>query len=75
MPKSPAQLYALVTSLAQYTRERQKSAMRYVARMPAEFALLYVMDVRRGHYDIRADKEIGKWITEHQKLFETEAAA
>lgn len=49
--------------------------MRYVARMPAEFALLYVMDVRRGNYDIGADKEIGKWIGEHSKLFEVGVAA
>lgn len=76
VPKSPAQLYALVTSLAQYTREKGKSAMKYVSRMPAEFALLYVMDVRRGqHYDIRADKEIGKWVSEHSKLFQMEMAA
>ena len=76
VPKSPAQLYALTTSLAQYTRERKKSAMKYVARMPAEFALLYVSDVRRdGHYDIRKDAEIGKWISEHAKLFEMEVAA
>jgi MoxR-like ATPase len=75
VPKSPSQLYALTTSLAQYTREHGKSAMKYVSRMSAEFALLYVMDVRRGGYDIRADKEIGKWIQEHQKLFETGAAA
>jgi ATPase family associated with various cellular activities (AAA) len=76
VPKSPAQLYALATSLAQYTRERQESAMKYVSRMPAEFALLYVMDVRRGgHYDIRKDKEIGKWIGEHSKLFEMGMAA
>jgi len=76
VPKSPAQLYALVTSLAQYTRERKESAMKYVSRMPAEFALLYVMDVRRdGHYDIRKDKEIGKWITEHSNLFATEVTA
>jgi hypothetical protein len=76
VPKSPAQLYALATSLAQYTREHQKSAMKYVSRMPAEFALLYVMDVRRGgHYDIRGDKEIGKWIGEHHKLFDMEMAA
>jgi len=32
VPKSPAQLYALATSLAQYTREHGKSAMKYVAR-------------------------------------------
>ena len=75
VPKSPAQLYALVTSLAQYTRERGKSAMRYVARMPKEFALLYVMDVRRGNYDIGGDKEIGKWIGEHSKFFEVGVAA
>ena len=76
LPKSPAQQYALVTSLAQYTRERGESAMRYVSRMPAEFALLYVMDVRRGgHYDIRKDKEIGKWIGEHSKLFDLGMAA
>jgi hypothetical protein len=76
VPKSPAQLYALATSLAQYTRERKESAMRYVARMPAEFALLYVTDIRRGgDYDIRKDKEVAKGIGEHSKLFETEVAA
>jgi AAA domain (dynein-related subfamily) len=76
LPKSPSQLYALATSLAQYTREHKQSAMKYVTRMPAEFALLYVMDVRRGgHYDIRKDESIGKWISEHAKLFEVEVAA
>jgi hypothetical protein len=76
MPKSPPQLYALATSLAQYTRENKKSAMKYVGRMPAEFSLLYVLDVRRGgHYDIRSDKEIGRWISEHSKLFDMEEAA
>ena len=45
--------------------------MRYVTRMPAEFALLYVMDIRRGGYDIRKDEHVGKWIGEHSKLFET----
>lgn len=75
VPKSPAQLYALATSLAVYTREHKKSVMKYVSRMPAEFALLYVMDTRRGGYDIRSDKEIGKWILEHEKLFQTEMAA
>jgi hypothetical protein len=75
LPKSPAELYALSTMLAQYTRERGKSAMKYVARMPAEFALLYVMDVRRGDYDIRSDKEIAKWISDHSQLFNLEEAA
>jgi hypothetical protein len=71
VPTSPAQLYALVTALGQYTKEHRKSAMRYINRMPAEFALLYVLDVRRGGYDIRKDEVIGKWIQEHQKLFAT----
>ncbi len=76
VPKSPSQQYALTTSLAQYTREHKKSAMRFIARMPAEFALLYVMDVRRGgHYDIRKDDAIGRWISDHSKLFETGMAA
>jgi len=75
VPKSPAQLYALSTSLAQYTREHGKSAMTYIARMPAEFALLYVLDVRRCGYDIRSDKQIGKWIQEHSTLFQTGVAA
>lgn len=75
VPKSPPQLYALATSLAQYTREHKKSAMRFVSRMPAEFALLYIMDIRRGNYDIRKDEQVGKWISEHSKLFETGIAA
>jgi len=74
VPKSPSQLYALVTSLAQYTREHAKSAMKYVSRMPAEFALLYVQDIR-NHYDIRADKDVGKWISEHRTLFDTGLSA
>ena len=76
VPKSPAQLYALATTLAQYTREHKKSAMRFVSRMPAEFALLYITDIRRGnYYDIRKDEAVGKWISEHTKLFETGMAA
>ena len=75
VPKSPPELYALVTMLGQHTRESGKSAMKYVNRMPKEFALLYITDVRRGgHYEIRKDKDIGDWITANRKLFETEAA-
>jgi MoxR-like ATPase len=75
VPKSPAQLYALATALAQFTREHHKSAMRFVARMPAEFALLYILDIRRGNYDIRKDEQVGKWIKEHSQLFESGLAA
>jgi len=75
VPKSPAQLYALATALAQFTREHHKSAMSFVARMPAEFALLYILDIRRGNYDIRKDERVGKWIKEHSQLFESGLAA
>ena len=75
VPKNPAELYALSTSIAQYTREHGKSAMKYITRFPKEFALLYILDVRRGGYDIRADKEIGKWIAENDKLFATGVTA
>jgi hypothetical protein len=75
IPESPALKYALATSLGQYTREHKKSAMRYVKRMPKEFVLLYVLDVRRGGYDIRKDEVIGKWIAENPKLFETGVSA
>jgi len=75
IPTSPALRYALVTSLAQYTREHGKSAMTYIKRMPKEFASLYVMDVRRGGYDIRKDKGIGEWIAENPKMFATETVA
>jgi MoxR-like ATPase len=68
LPKSPAELYALEQVLAQHTREHGKSAMKYIARMPAEFALLYITDVR-SHYDIRKDKDIAKWVGEHAQLF------
>lgn len=76
LPKSPPELYALVTMLGQHTRESGKSAMKYVNRMPKEFALLYITDIRRGdQYNIRKDTDVGAWIGENRKLFETEAAA
>lgn len=71
IPPSPSLLYALTTALAQYTREKKVSAMPYVTRMPAEFALLYIRDVR-DHYDIGTDKDVRKWISEHKALFSRE---
>jgi len=71
VPKSPSLLYALTTNLAQYTREYKVSAMPYVTRMPAEFSLLYIRDIR-DHYEIASDKDIRTWISEHKTLFERE---
>jgi MoxR-like ATPase len=71
VPQSPSLLYALASNLAQYTRQSKKSAMQYIARMPAEFALLWIRDVR-DHYDITTDKDIRAWIGKHKSLFERE---
>lgn len=71
VPTSPSVLYALTLALAYWTREHQASLMRYVARLPAEFGVLYLRDVR-DHYDIRADSDIRKWIGRHKRLFREE---
>lgn len=71
VPKNPAELYALSTSLSQYTREHGKSAMTYIKRMPKEFGLLYILDIRRGGYNVRGDEQIGKWVEANRQLFET----
>ena len=71
VPKSPSLLYALTTALAQYTREKQKSAMPYIKRLPAEFALLFIRDIR-DKFDIATDKDIRNWVAEHKGLFDRE---
>jgi MoxR-like ATPase len=68
VPTSPSLLYALTSSLAQYTREKKESAMPYVKRMPAEFALLYVRDIR-DYFDITTDQDVREWISKHKSLF------
>ena len=69
VPKSPSLLYALTTALSQYTREKQKSAMPYIKRLPAEFALLFIRDIK-DKFDIATDKDIRNWIAEHHQLFQ-----
>jgi hypothetical protein len=77
IPKSPSILYAITSMLAQYTRERAQelgpraSAMEYVARIPADFALLYVTDIR-DKFDITTDPLIRKWVSQHKNLFRFE---
>lgn len=68
VPKSPSLLYALTTCLAQHTRSSQESASEYVSRMPAEFGMLYIRDIR-DYYDITTDKHIRTWIGKHKSLF------
>ena len=70
VPKSPSLLYALITGMAQYTRQEQVSAMAYVSRVPAEFALLYIRDIR-DKYNITVDKDIRSWVAEHKSMFNT----
>jgi DNA polymerase III delta prime subunit len=71
VPKDPALCYALTCSLAQYTMLNGQGAMEYVARLPAEFGVLYIRDVR-DRYDIRTDGAIREWIGSHKKLFKDE---
>lgn len=72
VPSSPSLLYALTTGLAAYTRSEKISAMAYARRLPAEFALLYIRDVR-DYYDLNSDPDFRPWIAEHKKLFAQEA--
>ena len=74
VPSSPSLLYALTTALAQWTREKAEPAMAYMKRLPAEFALLYVRDIR-DHYDITSDKDIREWVSKHKILFRNDEAA
>ena len=69
VPSSPSLLYALITSLAHYTRQSRVSLMKYVSRCPAEFALLYIKDIR-DKFDLRSDPDIKIWIGKHTKLFQ-----
>ncbi len=71
VPSAPDVLYALTTNLVYYTRTEGKSAMSYVKRLPAEFALLYIRDIR-DYFDIREDADVREWIGKHKKLFRDE---
>lgn len=71
IPSAPSLLYALTTGLAQYTQETETSVMPYVERLPAEFALRYILDVR-DHYDIKTDKVFREWVARHKSLFKAE---
>lgn len=68
VPTSPSLLYALTTALASHTRVSQESAMEYCCRIPAEFALLYIRDVR-DHFNLRDDKNFRVWVGKHKTLF------
>jgi hypothetical protein len=70
VPKSPSLLYAIVSNLSQYSREKKKSIMDYVSRMPAEFGLLYIRDIR-DHMDINTP-DIRNWIKKHKNLFDSD---
>lgn len=68
VPSSPSLLYALITSLSQYTRQTKKSLAKFASRCPAEFALLYIRDIA-GHYPLKSDPDIRAWVAGHKKLF------
>lgn len=67
--KSPSVSYAVVSALAMYTRREGVSAMPYVKRLPAEYAVMYLRDIR-DRYDIRKDLDIREWVAKHSDLFD-----
>lgn len=69
LPGEPSLRYAITCSLAQYTRMRGKSAMKYIERLPAEYAVLYIREIRDA-YDIRGDAGVRAWVGKHVKLFD-----
>jgi len=70
VPTDPATRYALTTNLSQYSRQSQESLMIFMSRMPSEFALLYIRDIR-DKLNISKCPEIRKWIKTHKALFES----
>lgn len=68
VPKDPSLCYALTCALAQYTVLKGIGAMQYITRLPAEFGVLYIRDVR-DRYNIREDESIRAWIGQHKNLF------
>ncbi len=71
VPSEPSLLYALTAMLAHYTVRTGEGLMSYVHRLPAEFALLYIRDIR-DHYDLRTDPDVREWIAAHPKMFASE---
>ena len=72
IPKNLASIYAIVTSLAYHTRHTDESAMAYCKRLPAEYAFLYINDIK-DRYDIRQDDDVRDWIAEHPKMFKRDS--
>jgi hypothetical protein len=71
IPAAPSIRYAITTMLSQYTREHKKSAMEYMGRLPAEFALLYITDIR-DRFNLESDPLVRKWVAAHKNLFRFE---
>lgn len=68
VPKDPSLAYALTAALAQYTMVNGRGIMEYVARLPAEFGVLYIRDIR-DRYDITVDPDVRAFVGKHKKLF------
>lgn len=68
IPNSPSLLYALISLLSSHTRLTGEGLMAYCMRLQAEFALLYIKDIR-DRYDLRKDEEVRVWIAKHKNLF------
>lgn len=69
VPTSPEKLYAIVSALSVWARENKSlEPMRYICRVPAEYGMLFIRDVR-DQLDIRNDKFCREWVAKHKKIF------
>jgi len=69
VPSDPSLAYALTAALAQHTLISGRGIMEYVSRLPAEFGVLYLRDIRDG-YDLSKDDAIRDFVKKHKRLFQ-----
>lgn len=70
VPPDAVVRYAVATALAATTDKKNfEVSMTYVDRMPAEYQVVYVMDVLRRFPDVRASKPYINWAVKNQDTF------
>lgn len=71
VPDEPSILYALTGAMSHHaTKENMAKLMVYMERLPMEFQVVCLRDMRGRHANITSLPEIQKWITKNaSKLF------
>jgi hypothetical protein len=69
VPTEPSQLYALATTLEdKANRGNFDKLMKYVARMPTEFQVVFVRGAARRHDDVTETKSFVDWSVKHSDV-------